>query len=159
MMYSTLYRRTMDGVRNEKIRNDFEKMRKSGVLAMRSYLEILGVTISFTNIRKQDVRERRFGRVRAEKKTEGKRKKAVLSFGMASTVAGGCRQCCGVGEGAQARPVCARVPTNRGGCGDAEWRRPLQACQGGGCDCRIIAARGKRRQEPRSWKAGAAHAR
>ena len=134
-------------------------MRKSGVLAMRSYLEILGVTISFTNIRKQDVRERRFGRVRAEKKTEGKRKKAVLSFGMASTVAGGCRQCCGVGEGAQARPVCARVPTNRGGCGDAEWRRPLQACQGGGRDCRIIAARGKRRQEPRSWKAGAAHAR
>ena len=49
-------------------------MRKSGVLAMRSYLEILGVTISFTNIRKQDVRERRFGRVRAEKKTEGKRR-------------------------------------------------------------------------------------
>ena len=48
-------------------------MRKSGVLAMRSYLEILGVTISFTNIRKQDVRERRFGRVRAEKKTEGKK--------------------------------------------------------------------------------------
>ena len=47
---------------------------------MRSYLEILGVTISFTNIRKQDVRERRFGRVRAEKKTEGKRKKSGAFF-------------------------------------------------------------------------------